>query len=104
MSTAAYQREYYQENRERILARVKAWVATPAGKAKRRTVEARRRRRDSEKVRARRAVSNALRDGRISKRPCEVCGLTAVEAHHTDYSKPYEVRWLCKEHHNAEHH
>jgi hypothetical protein len=49
------------------------------------------------------AVSNAVRDKRLFKQPCEVCGSAKVEAHHDDYSKPLEVRWLCKEHHMAHH-
>lgn len=44
------------------------------------------------------AVSNAVRDGRLIRLPCEVCGAKA-EAHHDDYSKPLDVRWLCKKHH-----
>jgi len=35
----------------------------------------------------------------LSKKPCEVCGKLEVEAHHDDYKKPYNVRWLCKHHH-----
>jgi hypothetical protein len=49
--------------------------------------------------RARRIVSNALRDGRLIKNPCENCGATEVEAHHEDYEKPLEVNWFCKQHH-----
>ena len=50
------------------------------------------------------AVSNAIRDGKLIKQPCEVCNTThSVEAHHDDYSKPLDVRWLCTRHH-AEHH
>jgi len=45
------------------------------------------------------AVSNAIRDGRLERKPCEVCGCERVEAHHDDYSKPLEVRWLCRTHH-----
>jgi hypothetical protein len=45
------------------------------------------------------AVGNAVRDGRLMKQPCEVCGATKVEAHHDDYTKPLEVRWLCNPHH-----
>jgi hypothetical protein len=32
-----------------------------------------------------------------------VCGNAATHAHHDDYSKPLEVRWLCRAHH-SEHH
>lgn len=44
-----------------------------------------------------------IRSGRLIKQPCEVCGSKIVEAHHDDYEKPLDVRWLCKKHH-AEHH
>jgi hypothetical protein len=44
-------------------------------------------------------VGNAVRDGRLVKQPCEVCGALKVEAHHDDYSKPLDVRWLCNSHH-----
>jgi len=44
-------------------------------------------------------VSNAIRDGRLIKDYCEVCGEEA-QSHHDDYSKPLEVRWLCVKHHN----
>lgn len=50
---------------------------------------------------ARVAVGNALRDGRLKKQPCETCGALNVEAHHDDYTKPLEVRWLCNGHHKA---
>lgn len=48
---------------------------------------------------ARARVRRALRAGRLTKMPCEVCGNTVTEAHHDDYSKPLDVRWLCHEHH-----
>jgi len=47
------------------------------------------------------AVNNAVRDGRLIKQPCEVWGEIKVEAHHDDYTKPLEVRWLCNKHHKA---
>jgi hypothetical protein len=59
----------------------------------------RRRAKDPEKYHARVAVGNAVRDGRLKKCPCVVCGNIKSEAHHTDYSKPLDVIWLCKPHH-----
>lgn len=52
-----------------------------------------------------RAISNAIRDGKLTRQPCEVrkCKEPFAEAHHDDYSKPLDVRWLCKKHH-TEHH
>lgn len=46
---------------------------------------------------------NAILRGDLVVSPCEVCGLKPrkingrqrIEAHHDDYSKPLEVRWLC---------
>lgn len=58
--------------------------------------------RNPEKKRAAVAVNNALRDGRLTRQPCEVCGARA-QGHHDDYSKPLEVRWLCSTHHAAHH-
>lgn len=56
-----------------------------------------------EKYRAHNQLNNALRDGRIERKPCEVCGDTSSHAHHDDYSEPLEVRWLCAKHHAAHH-
>lgn len=44
------------------------------------------------------AVNNAIRDGRLDRQPCFVCGATA-QAHHPDYSAPLAVSWLCAKHH-----
>lgn len=48
-------------------------------------------------------TGNAIRDGRLTKQPCEVCGAKQVHAHHDDYAKPLEVRWLCPKHHQEWH-
>ena len=49
-----------------------------------------------EKDRARRAVKHAVKSGKLVKTPCELCGNEKVVAHHDDYSKPLEVRWVCR--------
>lgn len=56
-----------------------------------------------EKYYARTKVGNALRDGRLVKQPCIKCGSLDVQAHHTDYSQPLNVVWLCIKHHFDEH-
>jgi len=49
-------------------------------------------------------VHEALKRGELERKPCEVCAkIEKVHAHHDDYSKPLEVRWLCPLHHKAEH-
>lgn len=48
-------------------------------------------------------VQKALKNGTISKQPCEVCGSRVVDAHHDDYSQPLKVRWLCRQHHTRLH-
>jgi hypothetical protein len=50
-------------------------------------------------LRARRAVHVAVANGSLKRTPCEVCGAQKVEGHHDDYSKPLDVRWLCRKHH-----
>lgn len=43
-------------------------------------------------------------DGKNILGDCEVCGVPNAHAHHDDYSKPMEIRWLCKSHHYLHHH
>lgn len=53
------------------------------------------------------AVERAVKKGRLVPLPCEVCGAWRfrsdgqrdIVAHHDDYNKPLDVRWLCKVHH-----
>lgn len=56
------------------------------------------------KAKAHWTVQNALRFNKLSKQLCEKCGSNKVQAHHDDYSKPLEVRWLCAIHHKEVHH
>lgn len=63
-----------------------------------------RRKKSPAKVNASNAVARAIRKGVLTKQPCEVCGTEVrVEAHHPDYTKPLEVKWLCRTHHREEH-
>lgn len=59
--------------------------------------------RDPEKIAARNMVRHRIADGRMQRKPCEICLSRNAHAHHDDYSKPLDVRWLCPKHH-AEYH
>jgi len=57
-----------------------------------------------QRYKAHTAVGNALRSGKIERMPCEICGTVKnLHAHHDDYSKPLDIRWLCAEHHKKHH-
>lgn len=59
--------------------------------------------RNPQKRKAHFIVSNAIRDKKLFKQPCAVCGKKEVEAHHNDYSNPLDVIWLCQKHHKQVH-
>lgn len=49
-------------------------------------------------------VGNYIRAGNLLRKPCEICGAESdVHAHHDDYTKPLDVRWLCNDHHKEWH-
>lgn len=49
------------------------------------------------KVEAQKLAQMAMRRGELVKpAKCSECDRTQVEAHHDDYAKPLEVRWLCR--------
>ena len=100
-ANADYYREFDRARANlphRVAARA-AYQQTPQGKeALRRGTKAWERRNPVKKA-ASTAVNNAIRDGRLIRQPCEVCGKDKAHAHHDDYSKPLDVRWLCTTHH-----
>ncbi len=59
----------------------------------------------ADRTTARAALRNALRRGEMVKpSQCSVCPSSIrIEAHHDDYEKPLEVRWLCAACHQAHH-
>ena len=81
--------------------RHRAFMRTVAGKASARRYH--KNRRDKRKHTVRLFTNAAVQLGVLAKQPCEVCGVKKVQAHHDDYSKPLDVRWLCLTHHAAHH-
>lgn len=55
------------------------------------------------KQNARQKLQYAVKKGYIQKPDQCICGNIKVEAHHTDYSKPLVVTWLCRACHANEH-
>lgn len=86
---ASYQRDYRAMNAERL----RAYDRRPERDSRLRD--------DPAKRKVRGFAYDRLR--RKKPRPaCEVCGEPA-EQHHDDYSRPLEVRLLCRRHHMQEH-
>lgn len=76
-----YNREHYRKNKNVFKERNRKYV------------------KNSVKAQAASAVSYATKTGALSRKPCEECGADKTDAHHDDYAKPLEVRWLCRSHH-----
>lgn len=110
-------KRYYLENRDRILARQKArakqkrkeisaqqavYLKTPQGKAAAYNKTRSWAICNPEKRKAHEKVKDALRRGALIKQACQ-CGEVLVHAHHDDYSKPLEVKWLCRACHRKHH-
>lgn len=51
------------------------------------------------KIKTHRLLATEIRAGRIKREACEICGNSKTDAHHDDYFKPLNVRWLCRKHH-----
>ena len=56
-----------------------------------------------EKRKAKNLLNSAIRWGKMKRgKCCEQCGVeTVCDGHHEDYSKPYNVIWLCRQCHNT---
>lgn len=87
-------REYSSKHREELSEYQRNYRKNNKGK-----VALAERNRDIQKVRARTIVRTSVYRGSVTRKPCEVCGCAKSHAHHTDYNKPHEVRWLCHVHH-----
>jgi len=90
------ERYWSPDGRHKIAIYERARSATSHRREKQLIYQRIRRKLHPEKVIARNAVSKAIRSGILQRKPCEICGTTIrIHAHHDDYSKPLNVRWLC---------
>lgn len=93
----------YRKNKPHYMAYEDARKGTPKRKAQNLKRQKNARKKNPEQHKVYNLVSRAIKAGTLVKLPCEVCSDENSEAHHDDYSKPLEVRWLCRFHH-AQHH
>ena len=92
-------RYYSEDGRKKVILYEQKRNKDPIRKAKRIEYQRKGRAKNPGKYKAHSMVNNAVRDGRLKREPCEVCGKLKVEAHHDDYRSPLKVRWLCRKHH-----
>ena len=81
-------RQWYADNRDHRLAQISDYRESPDVKGKRLTHA---------------AVQMAIRNGKLKRMPCMICGNEKTDAHHDNYSRPLDVVWLCRLHHAERH-
>lgn len=94
---AALNYAWRHANPERYARQQARWVRK--NRDKKRHYVAKYRRSNPEKFRARSAIRRVVSNEKMERQPCEVCGYFPAEAHHDDYKRPLDVRWLCLTHH-----
>lgn len=113
---SAYKKKYHLDNKKKINKKSKEWrdnnherailygrIWRSNNKDKNYTNHKRWQFRNSEKIRAYQIVIKAIKEGKLKKGICKVCGSNNVHAHHTDYTKPLSVEWFCPLHHSKQH-
>lgn len=96
-----YSKKYREENRDKFNKYSKNWRERNYDKwiGSQKEYQKKYIENNKEVANAHTKTHNAIARGVIAKQACEICGAEEAEAHHNDYNKPLEVRWLCKRHH-----
>lgn len=91
-----YDKKRYQED-PRVRTRHKRYWATDAGKSSMNKSREKWIVDNPKKIKVYNKVNNAVRDGKLIKPDkCQSCKNEGrLEGHHEDYSKPFDVMWLC---------
>lgn len=101
----AASRRYYEEHRKERIERIRQYQKEHKDEI---NAYVRKRRQEDPnttiRARAHEKVANAkIYHGLKMHQPCEVCGDKNGFAHHDDYTKPLEVRFLCQKCHTEWH-
>lgn len=92
---------YYAGYKDRKLVLDKAWIKNNTKLSRSYGLKSREKFKDRHESRY--IFRKAVMSGKIKRLPCEVCGDKKSQGHHEDYSKPLEVIWLCRTHHEDRH-
>ena len=84
-----------KENPKRKYESNKRYLSTPLGKLAVQRKTRMFRKKFPKKYAAYNAVVTAIRNKTLIRKICEICGVKNTHAHHDDYNKPLDVRWLC---------
>ena len=99
MRTEEYRTEEYRKKHREY---VRKWIHTEKG------INSRKRyRKGNKKVKiqslAQNKINKLITNGKVIRGKCSICGNTKSHAHHEDYSKPFDIIWLCALHHKQRH-
>ena len=100
---ASYGKKYRAAHRDAFNEYHKKYRASQKGFYNSAEYRKRWRKDNPEKHAAHQTVTNHVARGTLVRGECDVCGAKEVHAHHSDYSKPLNVRWLCPLHHKEVH-
>jgi len=99
---------YRKKNREKLRRLAKDYVRRNAERIK--AYHRRYCAENQHKIKAHRAVRQALIYDDLQRQECEICTFLGLPsdrrksiAHHEDYDRPLDVRWLCRPHHRQLH-
>ncbi|MFH1997227.1 MAG: hypothetical protein ABII94_00855 [Patescibacteria group bacterium] len=102
-----YKQKRYYKKRKEILAYQKAYLKKrrkiPEIQIKIKAYEKKYYKENKIKCLARAKLRKCVKNGKIKKMACEICNYSLSEGHHFDYSRPLDVVWLCKKHHDLFH-
>lgn len=102
---AARVRRYYRAHPDERRAYAKKRESALGPRPRKRPTHAENKARAPDRTIAHWKVANAIKGGTLVRpSTCEKCGDTGrIHAHHDDYSKPLNIRWLCHDCHMAVH-